>query len=127
MTFYASRIETRAWDGEVVEVHCPADELADLSVQVSNANAFDLLRFVGIKAEGCGTRPAGEVEGACLIALGMRGADEDRALPVRASGGHGQAHMIECGRREGYLRERADQLRELAQAARAGGYSVSWV
>lgn len=126
VTFSGARIEMREWGGEQVEACVPVPELGELGFNLSNLNAMELLRFIGIEADPVGTRAAAEIEGACLIALGLREPSEDRARPLRESRGDGGALMIECPRAEGYLAERTRWLAELARAAGAGGHLVSW-
>lgn len=131
ITFSATAIEERLLDGRSVEVHVPARDAEGLAFNLSNANAADLLRFVGLEAEPVGTEPAEAVLGACLIALGLRGADADPALQATVTRG-GPDHplagmtMIEGPRAEGYLHERARWLADLAEAARDRGLSISW-
>jgi hypothetical protein len=122
ITFYASTIEHREWDGELVEVHVPVDDLDHLSMNLANANAYDLMSFLGLEADYAGTVSADAVLGAALVA---------EAVAPRDPGHEGGAdprnpRMIECGRRPGYLNDRTAQIRALAEAAKAHGASVSW-
>lgn len=130
ITFQATTIEQRDWDGEIVDVHVPVADLEDLAFNLSNVNAADLLRFIGIEAEPCGTLTADQVLASCMLALEMREDEEDagrrpRASVNRSDGSRGPL-MIECGRDAGYLRERAQWLYQLAEAAKARGHSISW-
>jgi hypothetical protein len=122
ITFTATTIEKREWDGELVDVHVPVAELDELAVNVSNVNARDILSFLGVEFDYCGTLSADELLGATLVA---------EAVAPRDPGHEGGAdprnpRMIECGRRPGYLNDRTAQIRALAEAAKAHGASVSW-
>ncbi len=103
-----------------------ADE-AESYVNLSNVNAADLLRFLGLPYEPCGELPARELAALCGRAVmriagdhapgdGGRMRTEER-LPGRAT-------VITCEREPGYLVRRSCELRALAIAA--GDGVISW-
>lgn len=112
-----------------------ADELA---VNMSNSNAAQVCRTLGIDLEQwgwCGNLPAEDFLGRVLVALAIEPADEGvpshRLLPGDSAGIFGTVQeggpaFIECGRREGYTQERLGQLRELADWAVANGAEISF-
>lgn len=103
----------------------PAAE--ELSVNMSNTNAFRVCQSLGIdlEAEGwCGGMPAVDFLGRILVALAIE--PVDAGVPVTVDAGPGRATFVDCGRREGYLQERLGQLRELADWAVANQAEISF-
>jgi hypothetical protein len=98
---------------------------SDLSVNVSNANARELLVRMGFVSDDlCGSADADVFFGrAFLLANGA-----SMELPTTESGGEGtgQARMIDCGRSADYHRERGTWLMELAREAQAQGARIGW-
>ena len=131
VTFTISTIEKSEFDGEMVDVRVPVDGAEDLEITLSNSNAADLLRFIGLDDELWGNAEAAQVMGACMIALELRGAESDPALEacvLRAGPDHFLAGVTihECARREGYLHDRARELLAIAEKALEDGHAVSW-
>lgn len=99
----------------------------DLSVNMSNSNAFRVCQTLGIDLEEegwCGSLPAEDFLGRVLLALAIEPVDAGRPATVDAE--PGRATFIDCGRPEGYAQERLGQLRELADWAVANGALISF-
>lgn len=125
--FYASRGTDEVWDGRPVVVTRQVPEGEELAFNVSNANAADLLSYLGLEPEYpgdlSGTFTADEVLGACLVATAIGAPDLGHEGGVDPRPG---ARMIHCGRREGYLEEKVAYLTELAQWAKANRADVTF-
>ena len=119
ITFYASRFnEEKGWQE-------PVKELAHLDLNMANVNAVALIEAMGQEFDHCGTLAAAEIGAACApLAYG----EADEAIPAQESGGPGtgQCAVIDMGRSEGYIRDRARRLLRLATEAERHGFSVSW-
>lgn len=96
-----------------------------LEVNVSNANARDLLAAMGFYSPDLGGSADADVfvRRAMLLANGR-----DMAAEVVETGGPGtgEARMIDCGRPEGYSLERGLALMKLAQAGVERGLRIGW-
>lgn len=115
---------------------CP--EAEDLAVNMSNSNAAQVCRTLGIDLEEwgwCGSMSAQDFLGRVLVALAIEPADAGipahQLLPGDSAGifgtvAEGGPTFIECGRREGYTQERLSQLRELADWAVAHNAEISF-
>lgn len=131
--FQAARAAVAA--GETVacgDVYCAADRwvfpvqlVADPEVNVSNVNAATLLDVLGIQVGAefedrcCGVMPADEFLGRVLVARALNPADA--GVPVIQVG-----NVVDCGRAEGYVDERLEQLQSVAEFATSKGLQVSW-
>lgn len=98
-------------------------------VNVSNRNAADLLDVLGIrskerdwKSDLCGTLSADAFDGHILTALAVAPVSAERPTIESQKG----PHMIDCGRPEGYIQTRLEELRDVAAFAREHGLAVSW-
>lgn len=95
-------------------------------VNVSNENArfiLDALGYADSWGDLCGDASADDFYGRILVATAVAPADE--GVPVRDEPGPG-ARMVHCGRPTGYLQDRLDSLREVAEWARERGRAISW-
>lgn len=101
-------------------------EKESLGINLSNGNADDLMRFVGLTPEWAGTIKARELLVLTGRALIREAGIVDPARPRSTQRGPGGVLMIECGRRAGYLTQRAPDLHALALAAAESDGDVHW-
>lgn len=104
-------------------------ERRETFVNVANDNAADLLRWLGIPFDAgdlWGEAKASELAALCRRRLWNEPINQDPGVQGSESGGPGtgQVRVVDCGRRPGYLPERAAEL--LALCVRAGGGRISW-
>jgi len=109
-------------DGSGMYLDCAAQERCaheDLSVNMSNSNAADVITSLGIEFDYGGSI---EVED-LLGRAGLRAAlPADEPVPTVREG-----NMIHCGRDEGYVAGKAGMLVSLALRAREDGYTtICW-
>ena len=119
-------------------VLAPLPEAEELEVNMSNSNAAQVASTLGIDldAEGwCGNMGAEDFLGRILVALALSPADEGmpsfQLAPGDSAGIFGTVReggptFIQGARRPGYLQERLEQLRELADWALANGAEISF-
>ena len=88
-------------------------------LNLANSNACDLLAWVALAVEPCGSANARELAARCRRRLWDVERNHDPARPF-----HEEGNLIECGRRAGYLRERTAELLSLAE--RAGDAVIQW-
>jgi hypothetical protein len=100
-------------------------DLADAStyLNVANINAGDLLRWLSLPAYDehgclCGELPAAELSARCRRRLWPEARNFDPARAATDFQVPGRARVIDCGRPEGYLRERTEQLLALCERDR---------
>ncbi|MFI5301053.1 MAG: hypothetical protein ACHREM_23465 [Polyangiales bacterium] len=103
------------------------DNDEDRMVNLSNANARDVLRALGApgveEAQPEGTLPGPELARLCMRFLAT--ADDDVGVPAREPLRDARrARLIICARRPGYVRETIERIAALA--VEAGGREVSW-
>jgi hypothetical protein len=104
----------------------PADtgDLPDLNV--SNTNGWTLLDALGIAPDYCGEVPATALVAMCDQLM----AGHDDGVPSHEGpgmlGSAYVANMVDCGRRPGYLQDRAAALLAVAVAAQSLGRDVVW-
>lgn len=91
---------------------------ASEEVNMANANATRVLSVLGYD-ELAGNAEADDFLGRVLVALALVPVDAGR--PATAEG-----RFVDCGRRVGYVQERLEELRELAEGARLRGLPVYW-
>ncbi len=106
-------------------------------INLSNTNAADLLSWLGLPVEPGGEAPARDVAARCRRRLWPIQENHDPALPgsdtatstlgvveqdrtTRLVRGTSGPRVITFPRREGYLRQRTEQLLALAEDARDG-------
>lgn len=99
------------------------------SINLANLNAIDLLRWLGIGVESeadlVGEMRATEIAARCRRRLWDEARNYDPALPESVVAVPGRPVIISCGRREGYLRERTEELLAISESA-APGDVVRW-
>ena len=100
---------------------CPHE---DLSVNMANSNAADVIKALGLEFDYCGSIDVTDLLGRA----GLRAAlPADEPVPTSETHEAGSAHMIYCGRPEGYIADRAAGLVTLALRAREDGYTtIQW-
>lgn len=93
----------------------------DLYLNMSNVNARDLLAWLGYtdRVDLLGELDPRDLEARCKRRLWPERRNTDPSRPAKAYGGvgTGMCRVVECGREEGYLRTRTEQLLRLAQLA----------
>ena len=101
-------------------------EVCDHELNVSNANARDLLAWLGLVADSelCGDIDARELAAKCRRRLWEESRNHDAAVAGFEDKREGRATMIDCGRSADYLRERTAQLLSVAEFA--GDNLVGW-
>jgi hypothetical protein len=101
-------------------------DVCDSEINMSNANAGDLLVWVGLPNEYCGNVSASDLAPILRRRLWDESRNHDAATSGEESGGPGtgQCRMISMGRTSGYLRQRCEQL--LATCERAGDRLIVW-
>lgn len=94
-----------------------------VELQLSNANAADLLGWLGISSpsEPIGSHPAADLAALCRRRLWDEARNHDQALPSTDEGGPGTGHCraVFVGRDAGYLRRQTTRLLALAERAAA--------
>jgi len=115
-----------AWS-EDLEFPCEGCRLA---VNLSNSNAYDLLRWLELTPDACGEVCARELAARCRRRLWDEVRNHDPAVSASdqrkqlGGGGRSGARLFTFGRDAGYLRDRTTQLLEIAEAAGDGW--VTW-
>jgi hypothetical protein len=99
---------------------CPE---CSLSLNISNANAAQILDRLGIEFDHCGAFDPADLFG--RAAVGNIGRD-DSGVAASVIGGNGRVALIECGLPAGYFEDRLGALTRLAQYAIEHGTLVSW-
>lgn len=116
------------------ELPYPAETPEDLRLNLSNANARMILGLLGYGYdhpeevdELVGTLEADMLEARCLLTLGFMPV-ENKGIPAIETGGPGtgSARILECGVAEGYVEDRIERLRKLAEFARSKGEAVQF-
>lgn len=101
----------------------PVDSIPE--VNVSNRNAEEILDILGYQvgetfSERCaGTVTADDFIGRVMVASGLMLSDP--GVPVTQQG-----QIVSCGRSEGYLNERFEELLTVAEYAVANGFDITW-
>jgi len=103
-------------------------EICLAEVNMGNANALDLLAWLGLPVDYCGDVPAPELAPVLRRRLWDESRNHDAAMSgderAEALGVEQAPNMITCGREAGYLRQRCEQL--LATCERAGDRLIVW-
>jgi hypothetical protein len=102
-----------------------AGQDSDETLNLSNANAWALLEWIGIAPDHGGSVPARELAALTRRRLWpeMRERDDEGVSPS-VDEAPGRCTMIDCGRRPGYFQDRAEQLLRLAECAGEG--PIAW-
>lgn len=96
-------------------------------VNMSNANARDVLAALGVDADAedwAGTFQAADLQVRASLALTL--ARRSPALESIRYQEDGGVQVVECGREEGYLQARLAEVERLAILANSRGLSVIW-
>lgn len=130
--YRALHIEKTATVPQCGDAYCAADRSVTYlpleetpEVNVSNTNASAIFDILGIKVgeefeERCvGEMAADEFQGRVLIAAGLQ--PVDAGIPAIQEG-----NQVFCGRPEGYLNSRIEELRAVADYATANGSPIRW-
>lgn len=96
--------------------HCV---VCDSEMNLSNTNAMDLMRWLGLPADEYGAVKATEVAAKCQRRLWDVARNHDEGKPFQQDG-----RVIFMARDPGYLREKTERLLKLAQEA--GNDLVIW-
>jgi len=107
---------------EVGDYTC--DDCTDVSINLGNSNAYDLMRWLDIRADEYGDIPARELAAKCQRRLWDVDRNHDPEVEGWEQGGEGKARVISCGRRPGYLRDTTERLLKVAQ--KAGERLIAW-
>ncbi|MBM0201816.1 hypothetical protein JNW90_00935 [Micromonospora sp. STR1s_5] len=136
-TYTAANVETRAHAYGCADEDCryfggrvDADETTTWpTVTVANANATTLLAALGYAVNEddewqdlSGAAAADEFLGRVLVALAV--APADAGVPEHTA--LTNPRWIECGRRPGYLQDRLEQLRVLAETCQDAARRLTW-
>jgi hypothetical protein len=106
--------------------HLPNPEgFEALEINMSNANARFVLDALGCESQIdlCGEEDAEAFLGRVLMALAV--APSDEGVPAHVLDDE-HLNFIECGRHEGYLQDRLQELHILAQTAADAHAYVAW-
>ncbi|WP_082921137.1 MULTISPECIES: hypothetical protein [unclassified Rhodococcus (in: high G+C Gram-positive bacteria)] len=110
----------RAYGATIEAVTSDGEDVPDLNV--SNANAATLLDVLGFSGECSGACSAEDFLGRVLTAEAL--SPQDAGVPAHQVGA--SPRVIDCGRRAGYIQERLEELRVIAEWARAHDRRVQW-
>lgn len=120
------RLHRRVEDGLRL---CPGQtEDTFYELNLSNANARDLLDWLGLPAE-YGEVPVADLIARCRRRLWDEQRNHDPALPGSEEGGPdtGRCRVIRVERPADYLRQRTEDLLKLAELAQAAGETtITW-
>ena len=95
-----------------------SEDRPDTFVQLSEPNAEDLLKWLGLEPSNFGFIEANDLSARCRRRLWPMPRNIDPAIPHREEttpGGH--VRLVVCGREEGYLHARTEELLQLALRA----------
>lgn len=98
-------------------------EICSAAVNMSNANAAQVIERLGLDFDYCGTIAAADLLGRAM--LGTVGRD-DSGVPSVEDRGENGARVIECGLPAGYFAARLGSLADLATLALARGVGITW-
>lgn len=121
---------SKAWDvadlndqpyPEVGDYTC--ENCTDVSLNLGNSNAFDLMQWLGIPVDYCGQISAREVVARCQRRLWDVDRNHDPAIEGWEQGAAGARHIYP-GRRPGYLRDATERMLRVAQ--KAGDRIIGW-
>ncbi len=102
--------------------HCRSE------INLANGNALDLMRWLDVEADYCGTVDARELAAKCRRRLWNESRNHDPAMTgeqfAERLGVEQSPRLIICDRRPDYLREQTERM--LALAEKAGENSISW-
>jgi len=98
----------------------------DAELDLSNANGRDLLEALSIE-DICGSWPISCFRSVLTVARRKRLGHRSPEIPVSADHEPGRMLIIDCGRSEGYIERRLEDLSILVNRAfEAGATHVSW-
>jgi hypothetical protein len=99
-------------------------DCTDVTVNMSNANAREWLRWIGLPADDCGEIGAMELAARCRRRLWDETRNYDPAVEGSDHKTPGHARLIVCDRRPNYLREKTEQMLKICE--KAGDRLISW-
>ena len=99
-------------------------EQCETEINLSNANAANLLSWLGVELSLFDTIDARTLAAKCRRRLWDEKRNHDAAIPGYTDKAPGRSTLIYNGRSSGYLREKTYLI--LAIALKAGDHSVSW-
>jgi hypothetical protein len=112
--------ENAAPDDAIWKVPYPSCEICvNINLNMANANALDLLQWVGIPLDYCGAVKATELAAACRRRLWDEPRNHDKEITPVNTGNY-----TDFGREADYLRRRTADLLKVAE--KAGDHYVSW-
>jgi hypothetical protein len=96
-------------------------------LNMSNVNAFDLLRWLDLPVDYCGEISVAELTPKLRRRLWEEDRNLDPAIESNEYGGPGTGHckVIECGRDPGYLRNKTKELLALCEKA-GNSATITW-
>ena len=117
-----------AWEREEETPEQFSCAVCDAEINMGNANALDLLAWLGLPVDYSGEVPAPELAPVLRRRLWDESRNHDAGVSAderaAAMGVEQSPRMITCGREAGYLRQRCEQL--LATCERAGDRLIVW-
>jgi len=128
MTFSVSHEKIEMRDGKALLIYRPVASAETFEVNMSNVNACEVLRTLGLEAGYCGTVDPRVLASACEFALaGLASAPElDGEYPAMVTNTPNGGTIIDCGRSGGYLKMRITGLLKLANIAIKCDAVVTW-
>lgn len=144
--FYISHEVDRVFNGETHRVtemkyRCdcdcftenPCDSCTDTTMNLANMNAYDLMDWLGLSKEPCGTIKARELAALCRRRLWPERRNEDPEITpeefAERYGTQDSPRIVFAARDAGYLQNRTEQLLRIcmkAIAVRGEEGEVSW-
>lgn len=105
------------------KVECESCDVT-AEINLSNANARDLMSWLDLPRDDCGEMKASELAARCRRRLWPEDRNDDEGREGFVDASPGRATLIDCGRSPGYLRQRTEQLLRVCE--RAGEAFVVW-
>lgn len=105
----------------------PADYTCNIcnhTMNLNNRNAHDLLDWIGLKFEECGSVSARDMAAKCRRRLWNEPRNYDIGIESTEENQLGHAKVVNCGRDPGYLRHKTEKLLEIADWA--GDNLIAW-
>jgi len=100
------------------------DDCTNVEVNMSNANAREWLRWIGLAPDNGGEISARDLAARCRRRLWDEARNYDPAALGYEHKADGCARLIVCDRRPNYLRERTEQMLKICE--KAGERLIAW-